>query len=90
MKCEGAGEADARTGLVSATFTLSGQVNATLSASSHFFQNAGTVWPGWGKEIEKREQRVYGRQNIMRGCGLKPAQFEAHGVDWVFVVIIEY
>lgn len=37
MMCEGAGETGARTGLVSATFTLSGQGNATLRASSHFF-----------------------------------------------------
>lgn len=37
MMCESAGQGDARTGLFSATFTLSGQVNATLRASSHFF-----------------------------------------------------
>lgn len=41
MMCEGAGETGARTGLVSATFTLSGQGNATLRASSHFFITLG-------------------------------------------------
>lgn len=40
MMCEGAG-GSARTGSVSATFTLSGQGNATLRAGSHFFITLG-------------------------------------------------
>lgn len=55
MMCEGAGEAVARTGSVSATFTLSGQGNATLGASSHFFRTQGQFGSSRGKEMEKRE-----------------------------------
>lgn len=67
MMCEGAGEIGARTGSISATFTLSGQGNATLRASSHFFHNTGAVWLLWGKEMEKWEQRGYERWSEKRG-----------------------
>lgn len=57
--CEGAGECGARTGLVSATFTLSGQENATLRASSHSFiaprqfgSSGVTRWRKGSKEAE--------------------------------------
>lgn len=54
MMCEGAGEAGARTGSGSATFTVSGQGNATFEASSHFSitpEQLGSS--GGGKKMEK-------------------------------------
>lgn len=61
MMCEGAGETGARTGSVSATFTLSGQANATVRASSHFFITLGQLcssgarrWRKGSKEGMKR------------------------------------
>lgn len=82
MMCEGAGEGDAKTGLVSATFTLSGQVNATLRASSHFFQIAGTVWLGWGREMEKREQSVYKEKLLFKTCSV-PLELDSYIKDQV-------
>lgn len=79
MMCEGAGKPGARTGSVSATFTLSGQGNATLRASSHFSMMLGQFGSSGGKEMEKREQR--GGVKVRR-CGLnQPAvSLELHSV----------
>lgn len=68
--CEGAGEAGARTGSRSATFTLSGQGNATLGASSHFFITLGRFGSsgaaGWIKGSKVGIKMGGGK----RGCGL--------------------
>lgn len=87
MMCEVAGEGDARTGSVSATFTLSGQGNATLRASSHFFQNTGAVWLGWGKG-EKREQSGYERRREKRGCSLN--QPSPLGIGFILQMILQH
>lgn len=89
MMCEVAGEGDARTGSVSATFTLSGQVNATLRASSHSFQNTGAVWLGRGKG-EKREQKgaFHERRREKRGCSLnRPGLL---GIGFILQMILQY
>lgn len=53
MMCEGASKAGARTGSVSATFTLFGQGNATLRASSHFFITLGQLGPSGARRWRK-------------------------------------
>lgn len=57
MMCEGAAEASASSGSVSATFTFSVQGNATWTASSHFFITLGQL--GSAGAMEKRERRGY-------------------------------
>lgn len=64
MMCEGAGES-ARTGSVSATFTLSGQGNATLRASSHFFITLGQFGSS-GARIWRKESKVGMKGGVKR------------------------
>lgn len=89
MMCESAGQGDARTGLFSATFTLSGLVNATLRASSHFFffQNTGAVWLGWGKG-DKWEQSGCQRLHEKRGCCLNLPNLL--GIGFQFQMSLQY
>ena len=54
MMCEGVGETGARTGSVSATFTLFGQRNATLRASSHFFLLHWGSWAPLGQGVGEK------------------------------------